>query len=351
MIVKNKFLFNFSASHIGGGYKRLFAYSKIFNSRGGAYFIIRPNCKNLALLFNKNKYFYVEKSNLKRLLNDSYYLKAILDSIGSLNLYYSYGIPIYSKIAKVNWFHLSNVLPLTPYGIPISFFHYVKMQVLGYRIRHNLINADVISAESLFSLGLFSREYKDNLFLSVNGSDNEIFLFRKKNLQKKDNIAVVVGTYDYKAISESFNIFKMLKKSYSPDLKLVIIGDSRKISKVIISDKNVIIAGTLSHESTISYLNKAKYYISTTYIENSYNAVSEGVLLSNESYISDIAPHREFLLNIPFRKIYIKDISRSILHIRNRDISNLNMKLWENVVNEMLGRVKKNLISLEKLKT
>ena len=71
--------------------------------------------------------------------------------------------------------------------------------------------------------------------------------------------------------------------------------------------------------------------------------------MSNESYISDIAPHREFLLNIPFRKIYIKDISRSILHIRNRDISNLNMKLWENVVNELLCRVKKNLISLEKL--
>ncbi|CAM8359590.1 hypothetical protein MCEMOHM34_00897 [Candidatus Methylopumilus universalis] len=351
MIVKNKFLFNFSASHIGGGYKRLFAYSKIFNSRGGAYFIIRPNCKKIALLFNKNKYFYVEKSNIKRLLNDSYYLKAILDSIGCLNLYYAYGIPIYSKIAKVNWFHVSNVLPLSPHGIPISLFHYVKMQVLGFRIRHNLINADVISAESLFSLGFFGSQYKNNLFLSVNGSDNEIFLFKKKNLQKKDNIAVVVGTYDYKAISESFYVFKMLKKSYSPELKLVIIGDSKKIPKIVISDKDVIIKGILSHESTINYLNKAKYYISTTYIENSYNAASEGVFLSNESYISDIAPHREFLLNIPFRKIYIKNISRSILHIRNRDISNLNMKLWENVVNEMLGRVKKNLISLEKLKT
>ena len=139
MLITNSYIFNFSASHIGGGYKRLYAYSKAFNAKGGAYFIINPKCKNLAHKFKNNKYFFEKLSIFNRLFNDCSYLEEIARSIGSLNFYYSYGIPIYFKIAKVNWFHLSNVLPLAPRNIPMSLFYYLKMQFfvrcLGLRHR------------------------------------------------------------------------------------------------------------------------------------------------------------------------------------------------------------------------
>jgi len=339
-LTKNKYLFNFSASHVGGGYKRLLAYSKIFNMKGGAYFIVHTDCKKLSIEFKNNTYFFVQLSNFKRLFNDTYYLKKIINSIGNIKLYYSYGIPIYSRIGNVNWFHLSNVLPLSLKGIPISIYDYVKMKILGARIRRNFINADVISAESIFSLNLIEYQIKNKLFLSVNGSDDEVFLFKKKGLHKKNNIAVVVGTYKYKAILDSYSIFEMLRSSNCHDLKLIIIGDPKNIPKKIIADNNVIIKGFLPHKSTINYLKKARYYISTTYLENSYNAASEGLLLANESYISDIAPHNELLINSIYKKISVKNIARHILWVQKKDINIKNLKLWENVVNEILNKIK-----------
>ena len=53
--MKYKFLFNFNASRIGGGYKRLYEYSKYFNNKNGAYFIIHPHCSTLINEF-KNRY-------------------------------------------------------------------------------------------------------------------------------------------------------------------------------------------------------------------------------------------------------------------------------------------------------
>jgi len=311
--------------------------------KGGAYFIVHTDCKKLAIEFKNNSYFFIQPSNYKRFFNDTYYLKKIIDSIGNLKFYYSYGIPIYFKIGSVNWFHVSNLLPLAPEGIPMSLFDRIKMRILGNRIRANLVNADVISAESNYSLSLIDSSFKEKLFLSVNGSNDELAILKKENLTNKINIAVILGTYKYKAILESFYIFKMLQNTQCPNLKLVIIGDSDNIPQNIVGHKDVIVKGLISRKDLINYLNRAKYYISTTYIENSYNAASEGIFLADESYISDIGPHRELLLNMPFNKIFIKNISRSILHIKKKDISSTNTKLWETIIDEMLNKLNEKL--------
>lgn len=343
MTIENNYIFNFSASYSGGGYKRLGEYIKAFNFKGGATFIINPRCRDLAGKFPNNKYFFVEQPLYERILSDCAYMPAILRDHGKPDLYYSYGIPIYSRVGKVNWFHLSNALPLAPSGIPMTLFDNLKMRYLGWRIRNCLINADVVSAESKFSLALFDSKEKERLFLSVNGSNDELDLSNSNHDFKKDNIAVVIGTYRYKAIEDSFRVFEMIRQCHSPYLKLVIIGFRDYIPKNIRINSNVITTGLLARHDVIAYLRKAKYYISTTHIENSYNAASEGVFFAEESYISDIGPHRELLINMPFDIIPIPNVAKPVLHIKQCEITADNLKSWHAVITEMVEKTQSML--------
>ena len=70
-------------------------------------------------------------------------------------------------------------------------------------------------------------------------------------------------------------------------LKLVIIGCSDTIPNQLITNKDVTTTGALQQNEVIDFLKKARYYISTTLLENSFNASSEGVFFTDESYISD----------------------------------------------------------------
>lgn len=338
MQLPNNYLFNFAVSYSGGGYKRLHEYVKAFDAIGGAIFIIHPRCKPLANEFRNNRYFFVEQPRYKRIFNDCGYLGEILTQVGKPDLYYSYGIPIYAKVAKVNWFHLSNVLPLAPQNIPLSPFDYVKMRYIGWRIKSNYVNADVISAESNFSLGLINIKEKNKLFLSVNGSDDELAILHANNSLSKANIAVVLGTYRYKAIKDSFRVFEMLRQIYVPDLKLVIIGAAEHIPPEIAAKPNVFVKGLLARSEVMACLREARFYISTTYIENSYNAASEGVFFAEESFISDIGPHRELLQNMPFKIISVPNMTRSILHVKRTGITAANIKSWENVILETINK-------------
>jgi hypothetical protein len=343
MQVANNYLFNFSASYSGGGYKRLSEYVKEFNSRGGAHFIIHPNCSSLTEGFINNSYHIVEQSKLERVLNDCAYLQQIIDVNGVPDLYYAYGIPVYSKVARVNWSHLSNVLPLAPQGIPMSPLDHIKMRFLGSRIRNNFINADVISAESNYSLDLIGSESKKKLFLSVNGSNDELAVLMEDSIQSKSDIAVVIGTHRYKALTESFSIFEMLRYTRCEGLKLAIIGSSENIPKYIRLNPNVLVKGLLPRVEVINCLRAARYYISTTYIENSYNAASEGIFFADESYISDIGPHKELMFGMPYEMVYVPNVPRSIMYIKRKEVSGTNIKSWEDVVSEMIAKVRQVL--------
>jgi hypothetical protein len=100
--------------------------------------------------------------------------------------------------------------------------------------------------------------------------------------------------------------------------------------------------GLLKRSEVIDCLRESKYYISMTFIENSYNAASEGIFLADESYISDIGPHQELLDGIKFTRTYFPGLGRSILHVARHELSGHNLKSWNNVTSEMILRFKQS---------
>jgi len=330
-------LFNFAASYSGGGYKRLYEYARWFDQHGGATFIIHPRCHGLRSEFPANLYIEVSQSTMRRAYDDCGYLRAVRRQTGEPDLYYSYGIPIYWRFGKINWFHLSNVLPMAHRGVALSLYDRLRFGVLRRRIVGKLSNADIISAESRWSLGLMGVADDDRLFLSVNGSDDELQYMKAGAAGRKEDFAVVVGTYRHKALTDSLSVFEMLRRQNS-ELKLIVIGDPQPVPRRLRSTPNVMLSGVLKRPEVMSYLQRAQFYVSTTMVENSYNAASEGVCLADESYISDIGPHRELLQMTQFTEVSVPNVSRPLLHIRRADLHVDHLRTWDEVVVEMLQR-------------
>jgi hypothetical protein len=103
------------------------------------------------------------------------------------------------------------------------------------------------------------------------------------------------------------------------------------------------VAGNVSRASLIDTLRRAKYYVSTTYVENSYNAASEGIFCAAESYISDIGPHRELLQDMPFERVRVPGLSRDLLHVKRDSLSTDNLMTWDAVIGEMIARFETEL--------
>ncbi|WP_257314222.1 hypothetical protein [Geothrix fuzhouensis] len=341
-MICHKYLFNFAASYMGGGRKRLEEYARWFDRRGGAWFIVHPNAISLRDEYPNNRYFFVQQSKFGRFFHDCAYLRGILREIGIPELYYSYGIPIYGRVGLLNWFHVSNVLPFSWRGIPLSAADRLKFYFLGGLIRRNLRHADIISAESLSSLGLIPSEYEEKLILSVNGSDDELAHLSGGTCGPTESTAVVLGTYSYKALEDCYRIFQMLRER-DPDLGLLVIGDKAGVPTVISRDPCTMELGLLPRSEVISCLRKTKYYISATRIENSYNAAAEGIFLAEESYISYIGPHRELLNEESFDIVRIDAVKTPFLHVKRTNLSGKNLKSWDEVVAEMVHEMEQRM--------
>ena len=89
----------------------------------------------------------------------------------------------------------------------------LKFAYLGMRIRSGFAYADVISAESASSLNMLGEGRPQKLFLSVNGSDDELACLQSGEYTEKAHIATVVGTANYKALDDSLRVFEMLRRS------------------------------------------------------------------------------------------------------------------------------------------
>jgi hypothetical protein len=337
MSVQSRFLFNFAASYSTGGYKRLYEYAKWFNGNGGAWFVIHPRCSQLTAEFANNRFFVVSQSRIERLYNDCAYLKTIEQQIGQPDLYYSYGIPLYFRFGKICWFHLSNVLPLGGRALLLSLPARLKFALLGMKIRSGFEYADVISAESASSLKMLGAPSPERLFLSVNGSDDELVWLRSRQVTLKEDIATVVGTASYKALDDSYRLFEQLKQR-NAQLKLIIIGHSNWIPRALTRKHDVTIRGLETRSAVIDWLRKTRIYISTTRIENSYNAAAEGIFFADESYISDIGPHRELLLGMPFENLSVPGVRIPLLHVHRDRLTGANLKDWQTVVVDMIAR-------------
>ena len=171
----------------------------------------------------------------------------------------------------------------------------------------------------------------------MNGSDDELACLQSRDDPEKEHIATVVGTASYKALDDSFRVFEMLRKSVA-GLTLVILGNPRWIPRELIRRCDVVIRGLVPQSTVIDCPRKSSIYISKTRLENSYNAAAEGIVFANESYISDIGPHRELLSGMPFEEGSAPGVRSHLLHVYRNRLNGANLKNWETVVIEMMAR-------------
>lgn len=340
------YLFNFSASYSRAGLKRLLAYSKWFNENGGARFIVNYRLKEIENTFPENHYHFLRQNSLERALNYSHQLNRFIAEAGAIDLYYSYAIPLPYKPGRANWFHLGNVLLLTNKIMYVPLRRYLELQLLELLTKNGLRHADIISAESESSLELFNKSLRTKLVVSVNGSDDEIEVFKErlnlKSTSEVDNIAVAVGTHRYKCIDDVYKTYVHLRQS-NPGMRLFIVGEKEDIPSYILKDNLVILQGLLSQPQVCTLLKSAKYYITSTIIENSYNAASEGAYLAREAFVSDIGPHRELLKGMKFKVVDNLNTRVASFHVHRKDLSVNNLKSWDQVIVDMIHVVENKL--------
>ncbi len=308
----HRYLFNFSSSCSGGGLVILNSYLEMFEERGGAYFIVNSSLqKKLHKSFKNNKIFFVELSKLKRLLNDGYYLGQIVSQLPELDLYFSFGIPIYKKLAKHNWLHISNLIPVEFSWKYLDFFSMIKMYLLGRRLKCCTKNVDILSADSedgvSKSLNFLQANFKKTKVLK-NGVSKD-FVEYKSNPKK--NVAVTVGTRKYKDLKRLYELYIRLKKEESLE-ELWIIGGEEQVPDEIRNASDVKIFGNIQHKEVIRYLSEAKIYLSSSLIENSSIASLEGLYLCSASYLSNIGSHLELIQDakVSYREIEFQDLGK-----------------------------------------
>jgi len=336
-----KYLFNFSSSYSGGGLKRLIAYVEWFNKKGGAHFIVNEELRGELDDFSRNKYYFISISRLKKVINLQTYVDRIIKDMNGCDFYYSYNIPMKLNAARIRWFHLSNVLPfmnMSNYDIPLK--RMMELWWLGILTKIGFNNCNYISAESKFSLELLQLENNRGSFISPNGADQEINLISSYDISNEvENTAVIIGTYHHKNLTDSYKIYKYLRDNNS-ELKLEIFGDPDMVPSLIKNDPQVETKGIISHERIIDRISRAKFYINTSKVENSWNSASEGVFLCKESFISNIPPHCELLQKSKVELLNDLGTFNPIMHIKRDNIRSDQLKTWDEIITNMIKCVK-----------
>ena len=322
---KTIWLFNFSSSWNAGGFERTKETVKWFDNNLGAYFIINNRIKNEISKHNKkNKYFFVSQNKIKRLLVDGYYMPKIIDEIGRPDVYFSYGIPVFNDIAKINWFHISNALTLKTKNISLPLIKRIQMWILKNRIIKSMKHVNIATGESEFSVKLLKDEVnnkKIKCYYNVlpNGYDMSIIenvLNKKRKTSYK--YGITIGTYAYKKLEVALELFHELKKLKKLK-KFIIIGSFNDIPKSLINDRFIEFKSNISRKELFDLLYNAEYYISASQIENSSIAVLEALLLSQNIVLSNIPSHNEMLINLKTKKMILKNYNIDFIVLENKN--------------------------------
>ena len=322
---KPVWLFNFSSSSDGGGFNRTKETVKWFDNNFGAYFIINDKIKDEIIVHNKvNKYFFISENKIKRLLFDGYYLPKIIDEIGKPDIYFSYGIPVFYDIARINWFHISNALSLKTKNISLTFMKRIQMWILKKRIIRSMKHTHIATGESEFSINMLkdkNNEKHIKCFYDVLPNGYDISLV-KNVLNKKRELSckygITIGTYKYKKIKVALELFHEIKKTDNLK-KMIIVGSFDHIPKSVVDDKFVEIKSNVSTKELFNLLYNAEYYISASQIENSSIAVIEALLLSQNIVLSNIPSHNEMLRNLKTKKMILEKYNMDFIVLENKN--------------------------------
>ena len=336
MLKKKIWLLNFSSSYSGGGLIRLLETAKWFDKTDGGNFIIHQMAfKYLKDYSNKNFYYVVTQSRIKRLFNDGFYIKKILDVIGTPDVYFSYGIPVFFSIGKVNWFHISNALSLITDKIDMPLLQRFKFILLKKRIIQSLIHVQIVSGESEFSLNLIktaSQKKYESVYCSIlpNGFNEYEQQKAQHIVNDEEHYAITIGTFKYKKLSVALRLFRILQKKDTKLKTFIIVGNKDDLPSDVRKDENVIVDIGTNRESLMHLLCNSKYYISASQIENSSIATLEGLVFSKSVVLSDIPSHRELLKDLEFEELYVDEINELFL-VANLESNTLfpNVLSWE----------------------
>ena len=330
------YLFNFSSSYSGGGLKRLLAYINWFHLHGGAHFIVNKRLDGQLAKYGENTYHYIDVSNLDKFTNIQAYVDDIIVTIGGCDFYYSYNVPMKDFRAKVKWFHLSNVLPLSgTSGLNLPNRRRIELWWLGVITKKGLRHCDFVSAESRFSLNLLGNNDRIKQIVSSNGADHELEVMARRCNPFPEQIAVVVGTYFHKNVIDSYKVYQYLKKS-DPSLNLVILGDPDIVPERVKQDPTVIFKGVVGHDEALEILSNAKYYINASLVENSWNAASEGSSLAQESFVSKIPPHLELFEGSEVAEFRDIETRSPMLRLTRDKFKMDNLETWDEIISNMI---------------
>ena len=321
-------LFNFSVSYQAGAMRRILATVRFFDQGNGAIFIIHSSLKNEVDIFsNKNKYFFINQTFSERLFKNERYIREVIKEYGQPDIYFSYGIPIYSKIGKLNWFHVSNALSLTVKNIRLTAKTKMKMLLLKHRIISTVGNIDIVSGESQYTLDLFQREVRPKRSISYhilrNGHNTEdISMVGEDDYDLYGaKYAMTIGISTYKRLDIVHRIFKQLQETNKDLETLYIIGsyyDGPHMAKLIPEclklDENVVIKIINRREELVRLMDGMDYYISASQIENSSNALLEGLIYSKSVIASDISSHRELMSGKKYRYFHEQTSGEKFIH-------------------------------------
>jgi glycosyltransferase involved in cell wall biosynthesis len=285
-------IFDFSASPVGGGLRRLHEYYLFFiESKYRVLFLIHPSLSHLYKSSGTVVIKSLRRPVLGRLFRDEVFVKPFKNLAPC---FFSYGIPLYSRICDLNWFHVSNLLPFTYRSCTVKTRSKPKNWLLARRFRHGAPFADIVSAESRYSLSRYADwcGSPKKCILLQNGAET---ISGAASFAARLPIAITVGVEPYKRLDRVYEEFLRLKKSEGVE-KLQIIGRADKVPAKVRNADNVIVTGFLSREDFINKYRTSKYFISASEVENSSNVVLEAVQYGLLCRLSRIPSHLEMFI-------------------------------------------------------
>ncbi len=342
-------LFNFAVSNKTGSMRRIMATIQFFNENEGATFILNSSLiKDVRPYSTKNRYFFFNQTFLERFRKDESYIREVISECGQPDIYFSYGIPIYQKVGKINWLHISNALSLTVKNIRLPAETRIKMLLLKRRIKATVNNVDVVSGESQYTLDLFQREVRTrkpirHQIIRNGYSSEEISMAnQKRQVGQDEKYAMTIGIASYKRLDVVHNIFKQLQAT-DKDVKIlyVVAGPMdipyipRLIPEAIKLDSNVVVDTFERREDLVTMMENMDYYISASQIENSSNALLEGLLFSKSVIATDIPSHRELLVGRKHGYFKESISGEEFIFYKKNEEDIVNCVSWETAVKEM----------------
>jgi len=320
-------IFDFSASPKGGGLLRLKEYIRFFNKYNvNILFLVHPAIPEELFKNSNCKIVVFPRNPLKRIFFDHLFMKKYQ---GQSYCFFSYGIPVYKRVAEINWMHLSNALPFGYKKCSLSLKNRLKNYLLLSKFRQTDKSIEFISGESQATIDLFSGliESSAEKIVLYNGFNKD--LINNSAASNCNNIALTVGGESYKRLDLVYNCFQQLKKK-NKARELLIIADSKMVPCWIKKQNDVRIISYLQHKDLLDLYKKSAFYISMSEIENSSNAVLEALYCGCTVFLSKIPSHLEM-----FSEPLTSPLHQDYLIATKDDLKKENSFSWDEIIKKM----------------